>query len=120
MYKIMTADNMIQEFEWINRKDMFTWSGCKAIIDYYDKCYEDSIDIEFNPYDILSQWTEYGKTTFFTIEDMLDDYGYLIGFDVDITDIQEREAIIIQLINYINKNNYAVRLKNGNVLIMDF
>lgn len=103
------AKHMMKDYD----RDYFTTTALEAILDYYDEVDENT---EFDPIGICCDWNEYGNGAALDVNDLINDYGYLVD-DLDEMDEDEQTDAII---NALEENTLVMQLDNGNYLIQVF
>ena len=103
----MYAKHMMRDWG----RDYFTTTARDTIIEYYDEVDENT---EFDPVAICCEWNEYGEGSALTINDFMNDYGYLLD------DEDEDKKTVDRLLEIIEDHTYVTRLDNDNILLMTF
>ena len=122
MYKIMTIQDMQEEFNAYGRENYFSNEGLEAIDNFYIDCCpvggEIGTEVEFDVIAICCDWNEYGDGVVLGFDSFINDFEYLIDDEED-EEIEEDEKIDA-IFKKLEDKTYCVRLKNGNILHMTF
>lgn len=104
-------------------RDYYSLDGYEFLLDYYDSLGD---DIEFDAVAISCEWNEYGNGVTLGFNSFLSDYGYLAecgGWSYnqlkDLTDDEISEAVD-ELVDALEDKTTAVKLSNGNVMVLEF
>lgn len=105
LYKtIDTPYELRKEFESYGR-DYYSDDGYRFLLDYYgDECEDAELDVVA----ICCDWTEYND-----YNDLINDYGNLIGDDDD-------DGYIDRLLRELSEHTYYQVLGNGNIMVAEF
>lgn len=123
--KITIDARMMKEtFERWDR-DYYSYSGCEALLEYYDELDE---NMEFDVIGICCDCSEYGKNVTLSFNDLISDYGYKYTFDewletADIdgmTEEEQKEEYIEALVEVLNDYTLVLPVSNGNYIVFAF
>lgn len=107
----------------IYRKNYFSDEGLETIDAYYIDCYsgggEVGTEVEFNVIAICCEWSEYGNTVL-SFDDFISDYDYLLSGEEIAKTEDDKEMLVDAICQKLEEKTIVERLKNGNVLLIEF
>lgn len=122
MYKIMTIQEMQEDFRRYGRENYFSDEGLEAIDNFYIDCCPGSgeigTEVEFDVISICCDWNEYGDGVVLGFDDFISDLEFLLDNEED--DELEEDEKIDAIFKRLEDETYCVRLENGNILHMTF
>lgn len=123
MYKIMTIQEMQEEFNAYGRENYFSDEGLEAIDNYYIDCCpccgKTGTEVEFDVIAICCDWNEYGDGVVLGFDSFINDFEYLLDDEEENEELEEYEKIYA-IFKKLEDKTYCIRLENGNILHMTF
>jgi hypothetical protein len=122
----MTINAAMMKDMFVNwNRDYYSYSGCEALIDFYDEIDE---NMEFDVIGICCECSEYGDDVTLSFNDLISDYGYKYPFeewkentDIDgMTEEEQKEEYIEALIETLEDYTSVLYVSNGNYIVFTF
>lgn len=118
----MTGYDLKKAFIEANR-DYYTLNGLEVLLDYYDEIDE---NMELDIIAICCDCTEYGSNVICTLQDLVNDYGYLYPIEQYLEDkgLSKNEFNLLEyvqsLVEVIEEKTSVLHISNGNYIVFAF
>ena len=119
MYILVNAEVAKAVMEWFGL-NYYTDEGIKEIINYYDT--HNTGDVKFSPWDISTDWCEYGNDCGEDFDSLFVEYSFIIAEEMDEDAVKEMddEELMEALIEKLKEKTVVLTPRNGNYIIKWF